>query len=348
MRILSRPLCSALLLFPFLVVARPAQAQGQQPTNLDRRDIRSSSLSQRRYIQGRVQDADSGDFVFQARVVLHTFGGGIPVGETITDSQGGFFFRDLAPGNYELWITAQGYQDAHESVELSLSSQPGLTVSLRRKPMSQAPLLLEPLSVEEQQVPKEARREHQKGQEELRLGRWAESRAHFERALELYPRYASAQAGLGTALLQQQDLEGAQRAFEAAVEINPNFALPRLFLGGLYNARHQYADAVEQLRKGLSLQPNSWLGHFEISRAYWGLGDIDHAEVHIIRAHELQTRVPQVHLMRANVYVVRKDLAGALQELDECLKLDPPGPLAEATRQWRAALQARRTNTPGP
>ena len=56
----------------------------------------------------------------------------------------------------------------------------------------------------------------------------------------------------------------------------------------------------------------------------------------------------QVHLMRANVYVVRHDLAGALQEIDECLKLAPPGPLAEATHRWRAALQARMNNTPGP
>lgn len=349
MKSVSRPLSSALLLLASLSAVPPALAQGQQPTTLDRRDMRIGSATQRRYyIRGRVQDADSGGFVFQARVVLQTFGGGMPVGETVTDSQGSFFFRDLSPGEYELWISAQGYQDVHESVQLTVGPQPGLTVTLRRKAMALSPLLLEPLSVEEQQVPKEAQREKEKGQEELRQGRLAESRAHFEKAVELYPRYASARAGLGVVLLQQQDLEGAQHAFEAAIEINSNFALPRLFLGGLYNAQHRYPDAVEQLRKALSLQPNSWLGHFELSRAYWGLGDIDHAEEHITRAHELQTHVPQVHLMRANVYVVRNNLAGALHEIDECLQLVPSGPLAEATRQWRTQLQARLNNTAGP
>ena len=83
------------------------------------------------------------------------------------------------------------------------------------------------------------------------------------------------------------------------------------------------------------------MAHFEISRSYWALRDIEQAEEHIVKAHELQKKVPQVHLMRANVYVARDNPAAAMKEMDEVLALTPQGPMADLVRQRRTELSAR-------
>jgi len=329
-------LSRGILLLSFLVACLSGQAQEQ---------VGAGESS----IQGQVRDADSAAPIPHARVLL-VQSSGIPVGQTITTLQGTFLFvglfRGLPPGDaYELWVTCQGYQDGREIVRLPAAGPAVAFVYLRRREVTRAPVLIEPPALDDLQVPKKARKEYEKGVKQLRQRNWQKSRRHFEAALALYPRYASAQVGLGTCLLKQGELGPARRAFEAAIAINANYAAPRLFLGEICNAEHQYAEAVIELRKALTLNPDSWFGHFEISRAYLGLGDVAHAEEHIIRAQELLPGIPEVHLMRANVYLAREDYAGALKEIDEFLALVPAGPTAENVRQRRRQIQEQLTKT---
>jgi tetratricopeptide (TPR) repeat protein len=299
------------------------------------------SISQRRYyIQGRVFNAASNEPVNQANVVL-TRVGGAPLQQTITDSMGNFFFSELPAGNYELDVRAQGYRDGRESVQLTIGPNSGVSISLQPRVEAAKPVIIEPLSAEEQQAPDEVKELYKKGVEAFRQRRVEESRAYFERAIQLFPRFASAHSGLGVVLLELGDLAGAQASFEAAIEINPIFAPPRVYLGALLNASHRYQDAVEHLRTAATLRPNSWMAHFELSRSYWAMREVDKAETHALRAHDLQKRVPQVHLMLANIYVSRNDSAAAVREMDEALALNPDGPIADMVRQRRAELTAK-------
>jgi tetratricopeptide (TPR) repeat protein len=270
----------------------------------------------------------------------------VPLQNTITDAMGNFYFSDLTAGNYEIEVRAQGYRDGRESVQLSVGPNSGVFINLEPRHEIPKPAIVEPLSAEEQQAPEEAKERYKKGVEAHRERKPQESRTHFEEAIRLFPRFASAHSGLGVVLLQSGDISGAQAAFEAAIEINPNFAAPRVYLGALHNALHRYREAVEHLRLATVLRPQSWMAHFEISRSFWALGDLDRAEEHILRAHELQKKVPQVHLMLANVYVARNNTAAALKEMDEVLALSPDGPMADLVRQRRAELTARVSSKP--
>ncbi|MCI0356674.1 MAG: tetratricopeptide repeat protein [Acidobacteria bacterium] len=292
------------------------------------------------YIQGRVFDATSNEPVNQATVMLTRLGGA-PLQQTITDSMGNFFFSDLPSGTYEVDVRAQGYRDGRESVQLTIGPNPGVSISLQPRVEAAKPAIVEPLSAEEQLAPDEAKDLYKKGVEAFRQRRLEDSRAHFEKAIQLFPRFASAHSGLGVVLLELSDVAGAQAALESAIEINPNFAPPRVYLGALHNALHRYQEAVEHLRTATILRPNSWMAHFELSRSFWALGDIDKAENHALRAHELQKRVPQVHLMLANVHMARNNSAAALKEMDEALALSPDGPMADMVRQRRTELTAQ-------
>lgn len=326
--------------FLILCVTLPMFAQSTDPTIQERRSSLSGMLQRRYFIQGRVFNAASNEPVNQATVTL-TRVGGAPLQNTITDSTGNFYFSDLPAGNYEIDVRAQGYRDTRESVQLTIGPNSGVSINLQPRQEEAKPVVIEPLSAEEQQAPEGAKEQYKKGVESYRERRLDESRAYFEEAIRLFPRFASAHSGLGIVLLQLGDTAGAQAAFETAIEINSNFAPPRVYLGALHNAFHRYQEAVEHLRTAVILRPSSWMAHFELSRSLWALGDLAGAEQHVLRAHELQKRVPQVHLMLANVYVARNNPAAAVKEMDEVLALTPDGPLADLVRQRRTELTAQ-------
>jgi tetratricopeptide (TPR) repeat protein len=293
-----------------------------------------------------VYDAESNEPLAQAHIILSV--GGIPAGETLTNAEGSFFFRDLAAGGYELAVRAQGFHEGREQVDLTVMSIPTVFIYLTRKEGQRNPVLLEPLRAEEELAPKEARKEYARGLELFRQRKWAESKPHFEKAIALYPQYASAHTALGRVLMMLQQPEAAQESFQAAISINPNYAVPRLFLGGLLNAKHLYSEALEHLQVAVNLQPNNGVAHFEIGRSYWGLRNIEMATRHTLRAHELEPEVAQVHLMCANVYTVKGDLQRAVEEIDQFLKLRPQGLLSDYARHQRARLVSQAGLAPKP
>lgn len=324
-------------------VGSPSPNRG--PTGLTRLGERSFSIT------GRVVDETTGEGLENAHVSL---GGSVGVGvqELFVDATGWFRFTDLSRGTYYVRVSHPAYEDQEEMVQVASGPVGGLTIFLRRKPQASAPVLIEPLDANERLIPKAARKEFEHGAEQYRQNNFAQALLHFEKALELYPDYASAWNAKGLIHLRQNDVESARPCFERAVEINPNTATPRVFLGGIYNADRRYAEARDHLLRALQLNPKSGLAHFEISRSYWALNDIDKAEEHISQAHALAPAIPQVHMMRANVFIARRDYKSALAEMDEFLafvpRTVPEGPLAVYVREHRAQLAQRLTKSEGP
>lgn len=319
-----------------LVLALPLGAQEGPAQQTTRSGFGLESF----YIRGRVIDDATGEAVEGCRVVLAAFGGGY-LQQVYVDSMGDFFFGDLTRGTYYVVASRPGYQEQRERVEVANSSKPGVIIHLRPKPQKKTPVWIEPLDVDEQLVPKEARNELKKAVEAARERKWEESLAHFDKALEIHPEYVSALHNRALVQLRLRDLDGAQTSTEKAIAVNPNVAAPRVVLGSILNAWHKYPEAQEQLEKAVRLNPKSWLGHFELSRACWAQRDLPGAEKAIIHAHELNPKVPNVHLMRANVFLARQDFEGAMGEMDEFLALVPEDPRAATIRQRRADLAQR-------
>jgi len=308
--------------------------------------INTNQYGERTYsVGGRVLDDSTGQAIEGARVML-TRSIGMSVQEIYVDFTGSFLFTEVPRGSYYVVASAHGYEEVREPVQVISAPVNGVFMHLRAKPREGIPLVLEPLDVSQELIPKEARKEYRRGVQKLRADKVAEALSHFDKAVELYPQYASAWHAKGAVhLLKLGQMAPARSALEKAVECNPKAAAPRVFLGAIYNADRRYAEARDHLLEALRYLPNDGLAHFEISRSYWGLQDVDNSEVHIIRAHDLAPRIPQVHMMRANVFIVRKNLESAVKELDEFLELAPKtapeSPVVQYVRQQRAALAAR-------
>lgn len=331
----------------FLLVGLVAPSLGAQVGPAQQSPRRSATGQPLLSISGRVFEEESNEALEGARVVLETFTGSY-LQEIYVDSTGRFMFAGLGRGNYYVRASSPGHIEKREQVQVISGPVGGVFIYLLRKQETRMPLLLEPVDVSEQLIPKKARKEYKKGVEAIRDREVEKALKHFQQAIEIHPEYVSAWHALGILRLRLGQAQEAQASFERAVEINPSSAPPRVMLGVLFNAAHRYPDAREHLEHAIQLNPASWLARFELSRACWAQGDVSAAEEHITRAHELNQRIPQVHLMRANVYLVRKDYRAVVGEFDEFLALVPQGAMAENVRQRKTQLEEHLERTEAP
>ncbi len=336
------------LLFPFLsltlvlhtlLLAAPTAGQTAE-YGATKSPVQMSAGGERTYsLSGTVLDATNNRPIDNAHVNISGFTGGYIV-EMYVNMNGSFNFSGLSRGTYYLVASHPDYEEGREQAQVAGAPVMGITIFLRPKARTGAPPpVVEPLDVNQELIPKPARKEFEKGVEEYNRNSLTEAMAHFRKATELYPNYVSALHAQGIVHMRQSEYIEAQQRFEKAVELNANVAAPRIFLGALYNAAHRFADAESQLVRATQLNSKSGLAFFELSRAYWGLQNVDKAEEAVTRAHELSPKIPQVHLIRANVMLARGNYEGVLGEFDEFLTLVPTGPMADHVRQRRTALQ---------
>lgn len=98
-----------------------------------------------------------------------------------------------------------------------------------------------------------------------RQGRDAEALPHYERAVEINPRYVPGLLSLAGALLETEDAEEALTYYRAAIELQPGRALLHHHLGIGLHKLGRYSEAVGAYREALRLNPR-------YARAYYNLG----------------------------------------------------------------------------
>lgn len=97
---------------------------------------------------------------------------------------------------------------------------------------------------------------------------WSGAEREFQRAIELNPNYADAHLIHGAALRAMGKIEQAAAEDKRALELDP-FSLPANgFLGLTFYEARQYDQAIEQEKKTLELEPNLTLAHNILGLAY--------------------------------------------------------------------------------
>lgn len=321
----------------FLVVCLlPASlwAQGQQ--NPSAGDRRSRPL----YIRGQVRSAETEMTLDMVRLNLERPQGGI-VQQKFTDSNGNFEFPGLPGGTYRIIAYRDGYEDATMDVELFAVPRIGVMVYMQPKRRDTYNTSDTTVSARYYAIPKKARKEYEKGVEELfEKQRYEESVVRFRKAIELYPEYYEAYSSLGIALLDMKNYDEAKTCFLKSIELDDKHAQAYFALGGLYNGQQQFQQAEEILLRGVAVDGRAWQGHFELGKAYWGMRNWAKAEEHALRAQEIYQGFPSLHLLLANIYLRKQAYPQALTELNAFLKLAPNSPMSGEVRQAVDKLRA--------
>jgi TolB-like protein len=148
---------------------------------------------------------------------------------------------------------------------------------------------------------------------------WTSAEREFQRALQLNPNYAPAHEFRGWALISLGRTEEALAESRRAVELDPLFFENISILGwNLYFAR-RYDQAVTELRKCIDLQPAYWACHFYLAQTYQQQGRFPDAVVELTKARELndQSAVPPAEL--AHAYALSGQTAKARQTLNDVI-----------------------------
>ena len=292
------------------------------------------SAAQPAEIRGQLRYALGGTPAEDIVVRVDQLSGGF-VAEARTDRLGKFRFANLLPIQYQIIIRHPGYQEIQREVNLIMTGSEYLQLQLVSDVSTHLPERVA-TKLLDANVPSEARKEFEKGEELVATGeknKLGAAARHFERALVIYPGFLEAQLRLGTTYMDLLQWPQAEKVLHQANETHPKTPNVLFALGELYLQQQKTAEAEKTLREGLQIEPRSWQGHFTLGRLYWSSGDLVRAGRQVGYALQLNPNLAEAHLLGGNIYLRAHKVAEAQFEFEEYLRLAPKGKYAAQTRE---------------
>jgi len=294
-------------------------------------------------INGQVRLAEGGAPAQRVLVRLESYEGGGSITEAFTDGLGKFRFTGLSPAQYSVRVHQSGYRDAQQTVDMTTTSSGLVMLQLLREPRATTTSIVGSIDAN---VPPAAQKEFDKGSSALAEGgkdKTTFAVRCFEKAISIYPKFVEARLKLGTAYMDLEQWDKAEKALLGTIEVdakafNALFALSEIYLRG-----NQIAEAEKVLVQGLAIQDYSYLGHLNLARVYWekarAVKDLTAAKPALEKAYEevkralvLNPELAGAHLLKGNLLLRVSRAADALLEFSEYLRLEPNGPFAGETR----------------
>lgn len=158
----------------------------------------------------------------------------------------------------------------------------------------------------------------------------------------LAPRDAPTQIRLGQALMDLNDLDGAEQAFREVLAADSGSAAGHYGLGRVHYARGQLAEAIQHLETALELQPEADSIHYLLGMAYRRTGDLEQARAHLALNRHTPVSFPDPLLdalaplaqsaerhFNAGIEALRReDHQTAVRHLRDSLEIDPENALS--------------------
>jgi Tfp pilus assembly protein PilF len=259
-----------------------------------------------------------------------------------TDSSGKTTFAGLENTDYDVSAEFPGFNTKRERVDLTFAQGYFAVFELTPKVDPNAPPAVPPegpFATLAANIDPKAQEKYQDGQKQLEKNNPSSAISNFKKALEIDPKYTDAYLALGTTYMDTGEFPKAQETLAKVVEMEPKLPGARFALGAAYNRTNAFPQAEEQLRAGLQLNDAVADGHYELANVLLKTGRLPEGETHVRKAIELDKAHKRAYLLLGNVLLAKKDKQGAVDAYREYLKLDPKGPMADATKQMIEKLE---------
>src|SRR5262249_35222104 len=206
-------------------------------------------------IHGQVRFAEGGAPATNVVVRLESYEGGGSITEAFTDSLGKFRFTSLPPAVYSVRVRHSGYRDAQQNVDMTTTSS-GL-VLLQLLPEATGPTTTSITGSINANVPPAAQKEFDKGVAALAAGgkdKIGTAARCFEKALSIYPQFVEARLRLGTAYMDLEQWDKAEKALLETVAVDPKAFNALFALREIYLRENNIAEAEKGLLQELAIQ----------------------------------------------------------------------------------------------
>jgi tetratricopeptide (TPR) repeat protein len=191
-------------------------------------------------------------------------------------------------------------------------------------------------------VPKAAAKAYDKGIAALADEKLPAAQKWFEQAVALYPEYAQAWSSLGETLEQESRITEAVAACEHAVQADVKYIRPYLQLMRMAVNEKRMEDAAGLGERAMQLNPAEFPGIFYYdAEANYKLKHLDVAEKTAQRAIDLDTthQYPRAEALLGMILADKGDAHGALRHLNAYLALEPRADDADEIRGRIEELQ---------
>jgi len=153
------------------------------------------------------------------------------------------------------------------------------------------------------------------GYEDVRLA----TRQLAEKALALDEHRAEAHAALAWNAQQQYEWAAAERGYRRAIELDPGYAIARIWYAMYLYGMERFEEAAVQARRAQELEPASPLINTWAGRAYFFSGRLEDAMASWQRALELDPKYAHCYLALVGSYMTQGSLARAIELLKQGL-----------------------------
>jgi tetratricopeptide (TPR) repeat protein len=266
-------------------------------------------------ISGRVVMPDGSALTQSVKISLETIRG-VKTSE-FTDTQGGFIFRGLNAGGYQIVVEGDKlWETTSVSLELFAGSPSVVTITLKEKKSSTRTKTNNTVSTGElsTDIPPKAKKEFDRASDASREGKIDEAITHLRKAIELFPSYLMAHNDLGALLLEQEKFSDAEAELRKAMGLDPKAFNPQLNLAIVLIKQTRFEEARDLLNRALSLESNSPAARYYLGESLEGLYELDLAVKEYTTAHSLggptfaiaQFRLGNIFMKRGKRDLARK------------------------------------------
>ena len=195
-------------------------------------------------------------------------------------------------------------------------------------------------------APEPAQKAYGKGVVAMTDRKWPSAQKNFERAVEIYPEYAAAWSDLGEVLKQQSHPKEAREAWERAVQADPKYIKPYVQLARLGLEERRPEDAAAIAERAMAMNPIEFPTiYFYDAAANFNLKRLDASEKSVRRAIDLDSRheIPRAEFLLGSVLAAKGDRSGALEHLRKYLTIAPKATDADEVNRIIAKIESTST-----
>ena len=293
--------------------------------------------------------ADGGGAASGVRVqILQGLANAAPMQVVMTNSSGSAEFPGVLPGNYRVEVSGTGIQTTSTSVIHIEDGQVFMsqTIAVRKseEPGNSAGKsgLGNFVSLAELNVPDKASEELARGASEMQHNNWKKAAEHFNKAVSIYPQYASAYYNLSVVYGKLNKPDQQRDALQKTLKINENFAPALVSLAHLEVADHKPQPAQMLLDKAVLADPINVEALALRVRVDFLQGQDEQAIADAQKVHEMPHQgYATVHYTAAAALQRLNRIPEMVAQLRLFLQEDPSNPSADYVRKTIAELQGQ-------
>jgi Tfp pilus assembly protein PilF len=198
------------------------------------------------------------------------------------------------------------------------------------------------ISVTSAMAPKDAKKAMERAQNFLKKEKWADAQNEFEKAVQIYPKYAVAWAELGRVQEHFNNLEGARKSFAMALEADGKLVTPYLELALMAAGEEKWQEVSGYSDRALKLNPVDFPQAYLLnSMSNFYLKKMDAAEKSARAGidHDPEHRFPKMNELLGSMLVEKQDYAGAAEQFRKYIRYAPEGSDTSSARKQLADLE---------